>query len=463
MSTSGHSWNAAEILKIEDLCTCVGWAPSKGRKCGNRIAAANQRKASNILCRMGSLDVTTADVRIHLEELAPRMLCKRYHQDQASEMVSQWMCEVERQQEHVEGMQLRRRQQQAQVTVSIQISTGSAHTLSSPTDATLIVTRHSGIQQTRTSTPFHSIPTQLPSPPTTPNRHRAHNSAPATMPTPSQQLPTPPTNRRRDHDAVPATTPTPTQQLPTPPTTPNRRRDHHSIPATTPPPTPSLPSVPVTTTPLSSRPTTSPSAPTTTEATASPPTSSPQPDPAVDPTPPPSPPFPTISIEPEECSICYDPVAPSTAISSQCGHLFHATCINTWIDTQDHSSSFASRGGAAHQCPYCRSEWTRRKVEGDCCICLDPLTHQRPEPEPASESEAQSESASKLVWCQSCCGQNFHRECMEKWLAEEESTTSTIVTATEGQEYQQQEEEQDEQEERRRVGKCPDCRAEWVA
>ncbi|GLA06084.1 hypothetical protein AnigIFM60653_006607 [Aspergillus niger] len=50
---------------------------------------------------------------------------------------------------------------------------------------------------------------------------------------------------------------------------------------------------------------------------------------------------------------------------------------------------------------------TRQPIEGDCCICICPL----------DEEDSTHHDDNSLVWCQKQCGSNFHRECMDRWLA----------------------------------------------
>jgi hypothetical protein len=42
-----------------------------------------------------------------------------------------------------------------------------------------------------------------------------------------------------------------------------------------------------------------------------------------------------------ECSICYEFYDDSTSINTNCNHIFHNECLQTWISTQD-------------TCPLCR-------------------------------------------------------------------------------------------------------------
>ncbi|PYH72939.1 uncharacterized protein BO88DRAFT_173417 [Aspergillus vadensis CBS 113365] len=54
---------------------------------------------------------------------------------------------------------------------------------------------------------------------------------------------------------------------------------------------------------------------------------------------------------------------------------------------------------------------TRHPIEGDCCICLCPLQRY------PTQYSHNPEDDTSVVWCQKQCGNNFHRECMDRWIA----------------------------------------------
>ena len=92
-------WTPSDILTNIDnsscSITCVGYAPSQGRRCHNPIAAANRQDAAKLLKQMSKLNLSSSRIDDLLEQLAPRVLCKRYHQNQFSSMVSQWQDDLE--------------------------------------------------------------------------------------------------------------------------------------------------------------------------------------------------------------------------------------------------------------------------------------------------------------------------------------------------------------------------------
>jgi hypothetical protein len=70
--------------------TCVGWAPSKRRRCENPIKKENRRFATRLLDEGDRRIARSETVDDILEELAPRVLCNHEHQNQAFEMVVKW-------------------------------------------------------------------------------------------------------------------------------------------------------------------------------------------------------------------------------------------------------------------------------------------------------------------------------------------------------------------------------------
>ncbi|KAF6220515.1 hypothetical protein HO133_002948 [Letharia lupina] len=91
-------WEPAEVLRLDPYSsgfTCIGYAPSKGRRCRNPIACANRQDSAKILLEMSRLDPQSQRVDDELEDLASRLLCRRWHQDQALDMKRQWRRNIE--------------------------------------------------------------------------------------------------------------------------------------------------------------------------------------------------------------------------------------------------------------------------------------------------------------------------------------------------------------------------------
>lgn len=91
-------WDPSRVLANIDnrSCniTCVGYARTANRRCRNHIAAENQAKAAALVAGMSRLDISSPEVTCLLKRLAPLVLCRRWHQDQAVDMVADWRDEV---------------------------------------------------------------------------------------------------------------------------------------------------------------------------------------------------------------------------------------------------------------------------------------------------------------------------------------------------------------------------------
>ena len=368
MTTSADAWDAIEVLKIHNVWTCAGFAPSKGRRCQNPIAAHNRATGLQILDTLGDLDLTSRRVKQNLETLAPTILCRRNHQGQASSMVSQWLAMVEKLHEERERLvSLQMQREAAALRSQARISRrrlASTQTI----EVSTRTTRISSTTEARPATPVLRN-SQLPTPPTTPRRRTSNTNQATDEPQSSRAEPSQSTT--------------------------------HHLPPPAAPPSPSL-----------------------TEPIATSPPASPLPSH-------------THTVSVEDCAICFEPMPSHTAIASECGHSFHAPCINRHLGYQDSLSP-----PQPHTCPYCRTLWIRRKVEGDCSICCDSLLREDDVGESESHNRGNDAEASgaeeseALVWCESRCGKNYHADCIQKWLVAAEELGSTR--------------------------RCPDCRAHWV-
>ncbi|KAJ5664391.1 hypothetical protein N7507_005122 [Penicillium longicatenatum] len=82
----------SQIIKLEPEKEpfCAGYAPSQGRRCHASTNAYGRRRAMNLL------DEATEELHAGrciddlLEELAPHVLCRRWHQSQASDLIARW-------------------------------------------------------------------------------------------------------------------------------------------------------------------------------------------------------------------------------------------------------------------------------------------------------------------------------------------------------------------------------------
>ncbi|KAL3447337.1 hypothetical protein BJX65DRAFT_94368 [Aspergillus insuetus] len=97
-TSTTHLPHLSSILKLdpEGEPFCAGFAPSKGRRCSARTNARGRKAALDLL------DEGTADLHAGLciddilEDLAPHVLCTRWHQNQASSLVSTWQARIDR-------------------------------------------------------------------------------------------------------------------------------------------------------------------------------------------------------------------------------------------------------------------------------------------------------------------------------------------------------------------------------
>jgi hypothetical protein len=90
-------WDPLDTLEIlnkdsgyESLITCVGHAPSKNRRCQNRINKGNREFIMNTLNEMAYLQPNSMAVLHSLQRISGPALCLAYHQGQAESVVEQW-------------------------------------------------------------------------------------------------------------------------------------------------------------------------------------------------------------------------------------------------------------------------------------------------------------------------------------------------------------------------------------
>ncbi|KAJ6079307.1 hypothetical protein N7467_009060 [Penicillium canescens] len=100
---SRHSYVASsplaplsEIIKLEPEKEpwCAGYAPSQGRRCHARTNARG-RSSAMMLLNEGTKDLRAGrSIDTLLEDLAPHVLCTRFHQSQASDLTCRWKRQV---------------------------------------------------------------------------------------------------------------------------------------------------------------------------------------------------------------------------------------------------------------------------------------------------------------------------------------------------------------------------------
>jgi hypothetical protein len=86
-------------IRVLNLCSdrcCVGWAPSKGRKCTYRINKNNVASVRSILAAMVQQQPNADLLHPSLVHLAQHSLClyRCKHQDQIPDMVQQWVAAI---------------------------------------------------------------------------------------------------------------------------------------------------------------------------------------------------------------------------------------------------------------------------------------------------------------------------------------------------------------------------------
>lgn len=83
-------WDARDVLKIENMRTCIGQARSRGRDCTVAIACHNRQKANSLMDALNRRYPDPAALEADLLRLAGLLLCQRFHQNQSQEIVDKW-------------------------------------------------------------------------------------------------------------------------------------------------------------------------------------------------------------------------------------------------------------------------------------------------------------------------------------------------------------------------------------
>jgi hypothetical protein len=309
------SWSPEEVLEIANIGRCVGYAPSKGRKCNMPINQSNVRHMRALLDELEDGEPNAELLQAKLRRLAGHGLCARWHQDQKEEMVQKWCRKIRRRFPSTPSIIPRPITMQQVEAQTLEETIRDRQQI--PCDAQRQL---SALQQS----PRRSISTTAVSRISTTNIPSLSLS-----PTPSIEL-----NRsNRSSHTVRNTVIMPSRQI-----TAHGRRE--------PPSTALLSSIP--TPPLSSRRTIS----VTSRATQ-------------------SPAAPTCSrrhvrrlVVDEECPICYESLealTPTLPLSVRwckrgCGKTIHRECINEWRRS-------CEQLGTRVTCPCCRGQW---EDECDC-------------------------------------------------------------------------------------------------
>lgn len=89
-------WDPESVLKIDNMGRCAGWARTRGRNCANVIAMHNQQNADDLLEAISYEKPDAVALENDLYDLAGFLLCRRWHQDQADDLVEKWSARIER-------------------------------------------------------------------------------------------------------------------------------------------------------------------------------------------------------------------------------------------------------------------------------------------------------------------------------------------------------------------------------
>ena len=316
-------WLPSEVLQLDlnsSGFTCIGYAPSKGRRCHNPIACANRQEAANLLREMSMLDPHSKRLDKRLEELARRLLCRRWHQNQAADMKTLWRREIDK--DYPATVRVERYAIVERYTIVYASSVA-------PT-STMVRTR----AKPRTTGQTTSLVARSPV--------RAF----APEPLPLATITEPRTRTRRSNDPDGQGPPQQAESSPPSPTQPDLTRQERTLPEPSSPPT-----SPVTEPTRDTSDTAAPQESTAARGEAARGTSSPEHNP--EPTPNPKPheeplPHPARRAIEGECHICHEDFSSDEATvwcKAQCHQNFHEECIRTW-------HAFQKAQVHKKECPY---------------------------------------------------------------------------------------------------------------
>jgi hypothetical protein len=87
-------WDPVAVFEIinpdKGTFTCVGHAPSKGRRCRWDINQQNRQEVYSLLDRISVLSPSNPEVSLLLGKITFKSLCVRYHRDQADHVAQIW-------------------------------------------------------------------------------------------------------------------------------------------------------------------------------------------------------------------------------------------------------------------------------------------------------------------------------------------------------------------------------------
>ncbi|KAI1502703.1 hypothetical protein F5X99DRAFT_149683 [Biscogniauxia marginata] len=94
-----QEWDPETVLELTNplkgCVTCIGYAPSRGRRCQNRIAANSISYALSIVNKLALKNAYKAAASPQLESAVTCLLCTRFHKNQATDVVKGWRSKLE--------------------------------------------------------------------------------------------------------------------------------------------------------------------------------------------------------------------------------------------------------------------------------------------------------------------------------------------------------------------------------
>ncbi|OSS52900.1 hypothetical protein B5807_02319 [Epicoccum nigrum] len=94
-SVPSHQWDVRSVLEIHVEKQCIGWAPSRRRKCTCVISYRNWESFESLTQEIGEQPPDAEQLRPQLERLAYLGLCVRFHRGkQVASMVEKWILNI---------------------------------------------------------------------------------------------------------------------------------------------------------------------------------------------------------------------------------------------------------------------------------------------------------------------------------------------------------------------------------
>ncbi|KAH8723779.1 hypothetical protein GQ44DRAFT_619687, partial [Phaeosphaeriaceae sp. PMI808] len=87
-------WSPEDVLQLCDDGRCVGYAPSKRRKCMMRISYGNEMECQYLISEMAEEQPNADLLEPKLRRLAQHGLCVQFHQNQVDDMVRKWSLRI---------------------------------------------------------------------------------------------------------------------------------------------------------------------------------------------------------------------------------------------------------------------------------------------------------------------------------------------------------------------------------